>query len=194
MLLVNLLLLTLLLREDLAQGATWCIARSGSNQTALQLAIDYACGSGLADCAPVQSSGLCYLPNTMQAHASYAFNSYYQRSNAAPGSCDFGGTAVVTVTDPSYGSCTYPSSASSAGSSPSQSTPSNNPITTPGTTPSTTPFSPPFGTGTGSSSSGPGFGGFSPPDYNSATTNPNHTSLFFSLVLGTCLFYQLVSN
>ncbi|KAF3323686.1 PLASMODESMATA CALLOSE-BINDING PROTEIN 3-like protein [Carex littledalei] len=101
MLLVTLLLLTVLLREDLAQGATWCICKSGTNQTALQLALDYACGPGVADCAPIQSSGLCYLPNTLQAHASYAFNSYYQRSNAAPGACDFGGAAIVTVTDPS---------------------------------------------------------------------------------------------
>ncbi|RWV93692.1 hypothetical protein GW17_00043843 [Ensete ventricosum] len=74
-------------------------------------ALDYACGSGLADCAPVQPSGICYLPNTLPSHVSYAFNSYYQRSNAAAGACDFGGTATVTVTDPSYGSCTFPSSA-----------------------------------------------------------------------------------
>ncbi|XP_064986105.1 PLASMODESMATA CALLOSE-BINDING PROTEIN 3-like isoform X2 [Musa acuminata AAA Group] len=90
---------------------TWCIARSAAGTTALQTALDYACGSGAADCTPVQSSGLCYLPNSLAAHASYAFNSYYQRSKAAPGACDFAGTATVTITDPSYGSCTYPSSA-----------------------------------------------------------------------------------
>jgi hypothetical protein len=83
-------------------GAAWCIARSGASDRALQLALDYACGpAGGADCAPIQASGLCYLPNTLAAHASYAFNSIFQRSRAAPGACDFAGTATVTLTDPS---------------------------------------------------------------------------------------------
>lgn len=82
-------------------AATWCIARSGAGAKALQAALDYACGSGVVDCAPVKPSGFCYLPNSLAAHASYAFNSYYQRSNAAPGACDFANTATVTVTDPS---------------------------------------------------------------------------------------------
>ncbi|CAD6250949.1 unnamed protein product [Miscanthus lutarioriparius] len=83
-------------------GAAWCIARSGASDKALQSALDYACGpAGGADCAPIQSSGLCYLPNTLAAHASYAFNSIFQRSRAAPGACDFAGTATVTLTDPS---------------------------------------------------------------------------------------------
>ena len=82
------------------QGTSWCVARSDASNQALQTAIDYACGSG-ADCSPIQSSGLCFLPNTIQAHASYAFNSYYQRRAMAPGSCDFSGTATVAKTDPS---------------------------------------------------------------------------------------------
>nr|XP_019703560.1 PLASMODESMATA CALLOSE-BINDING PROTEIN 3 isoform X1 [Elaeis guineensis] len=103
-------LMMVLVGRRAVEGATWCIARSAASATALQAALDFACGAGRADCVPIQASGLCYLPNTLPAHASYAFNSYYQRSNAAPGSCDFAGTAVVSVTDPSYGSCTYPSS------------------------------------------------------------------------------------
>ncbi|CAA3009160.1 PLASMODESMATA CALLOSE-BINDING PROTEIN 3 [Olea europaea subsp. europaea] len=90
-------------------AATWCVARSDATDQALQLALDYACGAG-ADCGPIQSSGLCYLPNTLQAHASYAFNSYYQRRGNAPGSCSFAGTTTIAKTDPSYGSCVYPSS------------------------------------------------------------------------------------
>lgn len=87
--------------------ATWCVARSDATQEALQTALDYACSAG-ADCAPLQQSGLCFLPNTIQAHASYAFNSYYMRKSMAPGSCDFSGTATIAKTDPSYGSCVYP--------------------------------------------------------------------------------------
>ncbi|CAN4095040.1 unnamed protein product [Withania somnifera] len=94
--------------------ATWCVVRSDASNEALQRGLDYACSNG-ADCAPIQSSGLCYLPNTIQNHASYAFNSFYQRSNMAPGSCQFAGTATFAKTDPSYGSCVYPASPRAAG-------------------------------------------------------------------------------
>ncbi|KAA8548405.1 hypothetical protein F0562_000089 [Nyssa sinensis] len=97
-----------------AEAATWCVARSDVSDTAIQTSLDYACGGG-ADCSPILPSGLCYLPNNVQAHASYAFNSYYQRKSMAPGSCDFSGTATIARTDPSYGSCVYPSSLSTAG-------------------------------------------------------------------------------
>ncbi|GFY92955.1 carbohydrate-binding X8 domain superfamily protein [Actinidia rufa] len=66
----------------------WCVTRSDASDDALLTALNYACGAG-ADCGPIQSSGLCYLPNTVQAHTSYAFNSYYQRKGRAPGTCDF---------------------------------------------------------------------------------------------------------
>lgn len=85
-----------------AANPTWCIVRTGAPVRTVQAALDYACSpAGGADCAPIQPSALCYLPNTLAAHASYAFNSVYQRSHAAPGACDFAGTATVTLTDPS---------------------------------------------------------------------------------------------
>lgn len=80
--------------------ATWCVVRSDASAQALQRGLDYACSYG-ADCVPIQSSGLCYLPNTIQNHASYAYNSFYQRKNEAPGSCGFSGTATIAKTDPS---------------------------------------------------------------------------------------------
>ncbi|XP_059447654.1 PLASMODESMATA CALLOSE-BINDING PROTEIN 3 [Corylus avellana] len=117
------------------EGAYWCVARSDASEQALQTALDYACGTG-GDCSPIQSNGLCYLPNTIQAHASYAFNSYFQRKAMAPGSCDFSGTATIAQTDPSYGSCVYPSSLSTAGGTTTPTTQtSNNPnVPTTGTT------------------------------------------------------------
>ncbi|KAL8114970.1 hypothetical protein AgCh_021699 [Apium graveolens] len=98
-------------------GQSWCVAKSGAPQTALQSALDYACGTGVADCSLIQQSGSCYNPNTLQNHASYAFNSYYQKKPAAT-SCDFGGAATITNTNPSAGSCIYPSSSSSPSSIP----------------------------------------------------------------------------
>ncbi|KAL8026563.1 hypothetical protein ABFX02_14G036500 [Erythranthe guttata] len=136
-------------------AATWCVARSDASEQALQTALDYACGAG-ADCAPIQSSGLCYLPNTVQAHASYAFNSYYQRKANAPDSCSFAGTSAIAKTDPSYGSCVYPSSPSTAGGAvapggTAATGGASTPLTTqpppPGTT--TTTAAPLFGSGGG---------------------------------------------
>lgn len=98
------LLLLVFMSIELASGATmtgsWCVARSDASDDALQMALDYACASG-ADCTPIQPSGLCFLPNTIQAHASYAYNSFFQRKSMAPGSCDFAATATVARTDPS---------------------------------------------------------------------------------------------
>ncbi|KAM5587775.1 major pollen allergen Ole e 10 [Rosa sericea] len=114
-------------------SGSWCIASQSASETALQVALDYACGYGGADCSPIQPSGSCYNPNTLRDHASYAFNNYYQK-NPAPTSCSFGGTAQLTTTDPSSGSCRYPSStASTSSSTPPYQTPPSTPtsMTTP---------------------------------------------------------------
>ncbi|XP_071719044.1 uncharacterized protein [Rutidosis leptorrhynchoides] len=131
-------------------SATWCVVRSEASRESLQAALDYACGAG-ADCAPIQQTGLCFLPNTIQAHASYAFNSYFMRSSMAPGSCNFAGTATIAKTDPSYGSCNYPASPRTAGGTPISGG-STSMITTP--TSNTTPLplsttAPLFGSGEG---------------------------------------------
>ncbi|CAN6470234.1 unnamed protein product [Victoria cruziana] len=115
------------------EGATWCVAKSNVGDQALQKALDYACGAG-ADCLPIQQNGACYSPNTVSGHASYAMNSYFQKKGQVQGSCDFSGSATTTTTDPSYGSCAYPSTASSGTTPTSSSTPSTTPSTTPTTT------------------------------------------------------------
>ncbi|KAK9147133.1 hypothetical protein Sjap_007036 [Stephania japonica] len=94
-------------------GQSWCVAKSGTQEAQLQTALDYACGSGIADCTSIQQTGSCYNPNSLQYHASYAFNSYYQK-NPVTSSCDFGGTAMIVNINPSIGSCVYPSSSTSA--------------------------------------------------------------------------------
>jgi hypothetical protein len=83
-----------------AGGGSWCVASPSASSTALQVALDYACGQGGADCSPIQQGGSCFNPNTVRDHASYAFNSYYQK-NPVQTSCDFGGTAILTSTNPS---------------------------------------------------------------------------------------------
>lgn len=115
------------------QAAPYCVAASGADQTKLQDALDWACGpvpnGGGVNCDGILQTGSCYSPNTLQDHASYAFNLYYVQQKGASNSCDFGGLATTTFTDPSKGSCIY-TSLGSSGSSPST-----------GTNSSTTPFS-----------------------------------------------------
>ncbi|KAK1323488.1 Glucan endo-1,3-beta-glucosidase 13 [Acorus calamus] len=63
--------------------------------------MDYACGEGGADCGDIGPKGRCFYPDTVVAHASFAFNSYWQRTKRVGGSCSFGGTAVLISDDPS---------------------------------------------------------------------------------------------
>jgi hypothetical protein len=84
-----------------ATSGTWCVAKSGMGQSMTQAALDFACGAGGADCQPLQHGGSCFTPDTLHDHASYAFNSYYQKTKAAGGSCNFGGAAMLTTADPS---------------------------------------------------------------------------------------------
>ncbi|KAJ4766515.1 hypothetical protein LUZ62_076890 [Rhynchospora pubera] len=164
-------------------GQTWCVAKSGIPDAVLQSALDYACGIGGADCTGIQPMGSCYNPNSVQAHASYAFNTYYQR-NPSPTSCDFGGAGMLTNVNPSVGTCIFSSSSLSSGYTPTM--PGYTPTTpTTTTTPSLTP-APIYGTGTGistgtgvssgstalNSGSSSGYG----PDTQTATTN-NSSSL-----------------
>ncbi|KAE8718106.1 putative DNA-binding protein ESCAROLA-like [Hibiscus syriacus] len=100
-------------KNPVPAGGSWCVSSQSASETALQVALDYACGHGGADCGPIQAGGSCYYPNTVRAHASFAFNSYFQ-NNPIPSSCNFGGTAVTTATDPSRGTCQYQSTSTTS--------------------------------------------------------------------------------
>ncbi|XP_062227704.1 uncharacterized protein LOC133925986 [Phragmites australis] len=89
-----------------ARPELWCVANPTVATAVVQTAMDYACGSG-ADCDMAAPGGPCYLPDTLMAHASYAFNSYWQRSKVTGGTCDFAGAAMLVTRDPSYDGCRY---------------------------------------------------------------------------------------
>ncbi|KAK9749571.1 hypothetical protein RND81_02G135300 [Saponaria officinalis] len=85
----------------------WCVAKPSVPAETLQEAMDYACGEGGAECGEIQPSGSCYYPDTVVAHASYAFNSYWQKNKMNAGSCSFGGTAMIINSDPSFQQCRF---------------------------------------------------------------------------------------
>ncbi|XP_022777282.1 major pollen allergen Ole e 10-like isoform X2 [Durio zibethinus] len=101
-----------LLKLANGQGKTWCVAKPSSNDTALVSSINFACsqlGTLGFSCNLIQENGICYYPNTIINHASVVMNNYYQAFGRHIWDCDFGASALITVSDPSYGSCLYPS-------------------------------------------------------------------------------------
>lgn len=84
-------------------GYYWCVSKDGANVYMLQTALNWTCSSfgGGVNCNPIYAGGNCYLPNTIQKHSSWAFNMYYNSQSGAPDSCNFSGTAMVTINDPS---------------------------------------------------------------------------------------------
>nr|GEY68698.1 hypothetical protein [Tanacetum cinerariifolium] len=89
-----------------SESALWCVAKPSVPDPIIQEAMNYACGSG-ADCESLQPNGECFQPDTLFAHASYAFNSYWQRTKVAGGNCEFGGSAMLVTVDPSYDGCHF---------------------------------------------------------------------------------------
>ncbi|XP_052486921.1 glucan endo-1,3-beta-glucosidase 13 isoform X4 [Gossypium raimondii] len=89
------------------KGRTWCVASSQAPRSNLQNALDWACGPGKADCSEIQPNQKCFQPDTLLAHASFAFNNYYQKNGATDASCSFRGNAIKVDKDPSYGNCFY---------------------------------------------------------------------------------------
>lgn len=80
---------------------TFCQAKDGADDKMLQAALDWACGPGKVDCSPLKQGQPCYDPDSVSAHATYAFDAYYQTMGKTAGSCDFNGVAAITTTNPS---------------------------------------------------------------------------------------------
>ncbi|KAG8062994.1 hypothetical protein GUJ93_ZPchr0003g17927 [Zizania palustris] len=108
------LVVAMLLLSSALVASDFCVCRSDQPTALLQKTIDYSCGQG-ADCTAIQQSGGCFSPDTVAAHCSWAANSYFQKFRASGATCDFGGAATLSSSDPSFSGCTFPSSASAAG-------------------------------------------------------------------------------
>ncbi|KAG4986912.1 hypothetical protein AAZX31_12G197000 [Glycine max] len=88
----------------------WCVAKNNAEDTALQSAVEWACGAGGADCGAIQGGGPCFDPSSMQNTASYAFNDYFRKHAISEENCNFGNNAAITSFNPSFGNCKLPSS------------------------------------------------------------------------------------
>lgn len=80
---------------------TYCAAKAGADAEKVQAALDWACGAGKVDCTALTAGQPCFEPDTLAAHATYAFDSYYKQMGKVAGSCDFDGVATITTTTPS---------------------------------------------------------------------------------------------
>ncbi|KAI5073358.1 hypothetical protein GOP47_0011371 [Adiantum capillus-veneris] len=82
---------------------SWCVANPAADPKLLQEALDFFCYFDPDFCKPFQPDQPCYEPNNVVAHASFAFNSFWQdlRRTYLTVPCDFGGLALVAVTNPS---------------------------------------------------------------------------------------------
>ncbi|EEC83912.1 hypothetical protein OsI_29966 [Oryza sativa Indica Group] len=81
----------------------WCVLAGGgeaANETAVTAAVEYACRQRSGTCAAIEAGGECNQPDTLAAHASYAFNAYWQLFRKAGGTCYFNGLAEKTTKDP----------------------------------------------------------------------------------------------
>ncbi|KAH7568606.1 hypothetical protein JRO89_XS06G0021500 [Xanthoceras sorbifolium] len=77
------------------------------NSSALIANLDYACSQ--VDCGSIQQGGSCFYPNTDIHHASFAMNLHYQTLGRHMADCDFRNSGLISLTDPSTGSCTFES-------------------------------------------------------------------------------------
>ncbi|KAJ4826624.1 hypothetical protein Tsubulata_002225 [Turnera subulata] len=87
---------------------TWCIANPLASNASLKANLDYVCRQ--VDCSLIIVNGSCFFPDTYIHHASFAMNLYYQFMGRHLEDCDFGNSSLISLSDPSLGSCNYESS------------------------------------------------------------------------------------
>ncbi|XP_021676298.1 glucan endo-1,3-beta-glucosidase 12 isoform X3 [Hevea brasiliensis] len=86
---------------------TWCVVNPLTRHAELLANLDYACNH--VGCSQIQQGGSCFYPNTYIHHASFAMNLYYQYMGRHEVDCNFTNSGLISLSDPSSGSCTYES-------------------------------------------------------------------------------------
>ncbi|CAF1872370.1 unnamed protein product [Brassica oleracea var. botrytis] len=87
------------MRVNSQSQGSWCIANALTDNEILLKNINFACSQ--IDCGIILEGGSCYDPNTPLNHASVAMNLYYQAQGRHYWNCQFDGSGLITVIDPS---------------------------------------------------------------------------------------------
>ncbi|KAL5220581.1 hypothetical protein ABZP36_025294 [Zizania latifolia] len=96
--------LTLLIQHSYEK--TWCVANPSAGEAALRANLEFACSE--SDCSAIQGdAGGCSFSGDLLPRVSVAMNAYYQARGRNSWNCFFNGTGLITITDPSSGSCNY---------------------------------------------------------------------------------------
>lgn len=82
---------------------TWCVAKPSGTKEELTNNIDFVCKTlKQTNCTQlIENGGLCFEPDTLINHASVVMHRYYVENGRNAWNCDFKGTGLVTITDPS---------------------------------------------------------------------------------------------
>lgn len=87
---------------------TWCVAKPSSTDSLLKNNIAYACDHlDEKDCDPILEGHSCYNPDSIIQHASFAMNLYYQRKGRHQWNCNFNNSGLISLNNPSFGSCNF---------------------------------------------------------------------------------------
>ncbi|XP_074274283.1 major pollen allergen Ole e 10-like [Silene latifolia] len=88
---------------------SWCVAKPSASEAELKNNINYVCNQlGYYQCNMIQEGGPCFSPNTLINHASIVMNIYFQKNGRTASTCSFTSSGLMVLSDPSYGSCSYP--------------------------------------------------------------------------------------
>ncbi|KAG7639593.1 putative glucan endo-1,3-beta-D-glucosidase [Arabidopsis thaliana] len=88
------------------QGS-WCVAKPGTPIKQLVKNLNNVCSNSSVHCEVVSEGGACYDPINLYNSASVVMNLYYQNQGRQYSKCDFEGSGIISVTDPSYECCIY---------------------------------------------------------------------------------------
>lgn len=83
------------------------MAKPGTPIEQLVKNLNYVCSQMEIHCEVVSKGGACYDPNNLYNSASVVMNLYYQNQGRHYSKCDFGGSGLITVTDPSEFSLSF---------------------------------------------------------------------------------------
>ncbi|CAM0910908.1 unnamed protein product [Alopecurus aequalis] len=86
---------------------TWCVAKPSADEVALRANLQFACSE--SDCSAIDGTGGCSVlyGGTLLSRTSVAMNAYYQANGRNSWNCFFNGTGLISLTDPSLGTCKY---------------------------------------------------------------------------------------